>query len=56
MERRRKNTSNGFTVGKEFRKPDGVPPDWIKAFTLTCNDRVNGMGSDDQHHGISLRS
>lgn len=26
MERRRKNISNGFTVGKEFRKPHGESP------------------------------
>lgn len=47
MERRRKNISNGFIVGKEFRKLDGVLFDWIKVFILICNDRVNGMGSDD---------
>lgn len=40
-ERRRKNTSNGVTVGKEFRKPHGVPPGCTTACALTGSDRVN---------------
>lgn len=34
VQRERKNISNGFTVGKEFRKLQRSPA-WIKAFTLT---------------------
>lgn len=52
---RRKNISNGFTAGKEFRKPHGVSPGWIKAFMVTCVDRVNGLGRDNKHYSASLR-
>lgn len=55
MKKRKKNISNGFTVGKEFRKLYGLSSGWVNTFMLTCSDRVNGKARDNQHYGASLR-
>lgn len=41
MERRRKNISNGFTVGKEFRKPHGELPVFVHTVITEWEGMIN---------------